>query len=175
MPKSRQQKSDTIDAMVDMIGRSRSIVFTNFAGLKVKEVTELRRKCRDEKIDYLVAKKTLMDRAFKTAKIAVEPKRFPSEVATVFSYEDEVAPARILMQYAKDHPAVKPFGGILEHAYVDAAKIAELSALPSKLELLSKVVGSIAAPMSGFVRVMAGNLRGLVQVLKSISEKKPAA
>lgn len=171
MAKSKAQKEATVTSLVEKIGRAKSLVFTRYAGVTVKVVTELRRKCRAEQVEYLVAKKTLMGRAFKTVKLPVDPLTFDGEVATLFGYDDEVAPARILAQFAKDHPALKPFGGVLEQRFVDASKIAELSALPSKPELLAQAVGSIAAPLSGIVNVLVGNLRGLVQVLKAISQK----
>ena len=174
MPKTRTQKSATVESMTEKVKRSKSLVFTRYAGLTVKEVTELRRRCREQSVDYQVAKKTLMSRAFKVVQLPIDPLTFEGEVATLYSYADEVAPARILAQFAKEHPAIQPFGGVLEGAFVDAAKINELSQLPSKTELLAKAVGSIAAPLSGFVNVLAGNLRGLVQVLKSIGEKRPA-
>lgn len=171
MPKTKAQKEVAVTSLVEDLAKAKSVVFTNFTGLKVKEVVELRKKCRDEQMHYVVAKKTLMNRAFKTAKLDVDAKQFPGEVATVLSFGDEVAPARVLVGYAKEHPALKPFGGILESRYVDAGTIQALAALPSKQELIAKVVGSIGAPLSGLVRVLAGNLRGLVQVLTARVEK----
>ena len=174
MPKTKQQKAEQISALREKLARATSLVFTNFSGLTVKEVTELRRLCREANTEYLVAKKTLMRRAFAEAQLDVDPESFAGAVATVFGFADEAAPSRVTVQFAKDHPALKPFGGLLERKFVAAEKIKELSALPSKQELVAKVVGSIGAPLSGFVNVLAGNLRGLVHVLKSISEKKPA-
>lgn len=171
MPKTKQQKSEQIAAISERISRAKSAVFTNFAGLTVKEVTELRRLCREAGAEYLVAKKTLMRKAFTEAKLDVDPETFGGEVATVFGFADEVAPSRITVQFSKGHPALKPFGGLLERQYVAAEKIKELSALPSKQQLIAQVVGSIGAPISGFVRVLAGNLRGLVQVLSAAAAK----
>ena len=174
MPKTKRQKAQEVASIKEKVERSKAVVFANFAGLTVKDVTQLRKLCREAGGEYLVAKKTLMRKAFTDAKLDVDPEKFPSEVATIFGYEDEVAPSRVVVQFSKDHPAVKPFGGLLERRYVDGAKVRELSALPSKLELIAKVVGSVRAPLSGMVNVLAGNLRGLVQVLKALSEKKPA-
>jgi large subunit ribosomal protein L10 len=83
-------------------------------------------------------------------------------------------PAKLLNQFRAQHEAMKFIGGLLENKYIDAVKVLELANVPGKQELLAKLVGSINSPVSGFVNVLAGNLRGLVQVLKAMSEKKTA-
>jgi len=172
MAKTRQQKEEAVKDLIDKVKKAKSLVFVNFDGLKVKEIEELRKNCRAENVDYLVAKKTLMKKAFKDAGLVIDLKDFDREVATVFGHEDEVAPARIVQDFAKEHEALVAFGGVLEKAFVDQAKIIELSKLPSKDELLAKVVGSIKAPVSGFVNVLSGNLRNLVYVLNAVKESK---
>jgi len=173
MPKTKQQKEVAVKDLTEKIKKAKSMVFVNFDGLKVKEIEQIRKKCRAESIDYLVAKKTLMKKAFKDAGLEqIDPKSFEKETATVISYEDEVAPARIVQSFTKEHEALKAFGGVLEGKFVEKNKIIELSKLPSKNELLAKVVGSIKAPVSGFVNVLAGNLRNLVYVLNAIKDSK---
>ncbi len=172
MPKSKQQKKQMVADLIDKLKKAKSLVFVNFDGLSVKEIEELRARCRSEKIDYLVIKKTLARLAFTEAGLKIDPKNFEKGVAIAFGYEDEVAPARIIETFAKQHEMLKNIGGVLENNFVDSAKIIELSKLPSRLGLLAKVVGSIQAPVSGFVNVLAGNLRGLVQVLNAIKESK---
>lgn len=173
MPKTRQEKEVAVKDLTDKVEKAKSMVFVNFKGLKVKEVEELRKTCRAENVEYLVAKKTLMKLAFDKAGISGgNPRELDSSVATVFGYDDEVAPARIIQTFAKDHEALQTIGGVLEKNFVDQAKVIELSRLPSRDELLAKVVGSINAPISGFVNVLAGNLRGLVGVLNAIKESK---
>jgi len=120
----------------------------------------------------LVTKKTLMKIALKKAGLAVKPEVFDKSAAAVFGINDEAAPARIVQTFAKTHEALNVFGGILEGKFVGREKILELAKLPSREELLAKVLGSIKAPVSGFVNVLAGNLRGLVGVLSAIKESK---
>jgi large subunit ribosomal protein L10 len=84
---------------------------------------------------------------------------------------DEVAPAKILVDFAKGKE-MKIYGGLLEGKFITAAKVKELAGLPSKLELIALTVRTIQAPISGFVNVLAGNLRGLVNVLKAVKESK---
>ncbi|MAF13941.1 MAG: 50S ribosomal protein L10 [Parcubacteria group bacterium] len=173
MPKTRQEKEQAVKDFTEKINKSKSLVFVNFDGLKVNEVEGLRKTCRAENVEYLVAKKTLMKKAFKESGLeGVDPKTFENAVATVFGYDDEVAPARIVQNFAKDHEALVAFGGILEGQFVDQTKVLELSKLPSKDELLAKVVGSIKAPVAGFVNVLSGNLRNLVYTLTAIKDSK---
>jgi len=173
MAKTRQQKEIALKDLSEKLGTAKSSVFVNFDGLKVKEIEELRKKCRGEKVDYIVAKKTLMKLGFKQAGINdVDPKTFSKGIATVLSYEDEVAPARIIQDYAKGHEALYAIGGILEGKFVGREKVIELAKLPSRLELVAKVVGSIKAPITGFVNVLSGNLRNLVYVLSAIKDNK---
>lgn len=173
MAKTRQQKEVALKNFGEKLSTAKSSVFVNFDGLKVKEIEELRKKCRQEKVDYIVAKKTLMRLGFKEAGINdVDPKTFNKGVATILSYDDEVAPARIIQGYAKGHEALYAVGGILEGKFVGREKVIELAKLPSRLELLAKVVGSIKAPVSGFVNVLSGNLRNFVCVLNAIKDTK---
>lgn len=172
MPKTKDQKREDLKNLEDKFTRTKAAVFVNFSGLNVKDTTSLRSSLRKEGIDYGVAKKTLIKIAMdKTGYEGVDPKQFDGNVAAVFGYDDEVAPAKILKQFKSQHEALKILGGILEKKYIDSAKVMELANIPGKQELLAKLVGSINSPVSGFVNVLAGNLRGLVQVLKSMSEK----
>jgi large subunit ribosomal protein L10 len=173
MPKSKEQKDQIVEDLVDKFSRMKGLVFTKFFGLTVNEVEDLRKQCREADVDYVVAKKTLLKVALEKSGVeGINPRDFEGEVATAISYTDEIAPAKTLAAFAKTHKQVEFIGGILEGKLLDGVAVKSLSLLPSKQELLAKVVGSINAPISGFVNVLAGNLRGLVNVLNGIKEKK---
>lgn len=172
MSKTKQQKIETVEALGKGFKDSKSVVFANFQGLSVAEVDELRGACRAENIQVLVAKKTLVKRACEEAGYEVDPKTFEGGIVTFFSVDDEVAPARVVNDFAKKHSVVSIFGGVLENKFIDASYVSNLATLPSKQELLGQLVGSLNAPVSGFVNVLAGNLRGLVSVLNNIKEAK---
>jgi len=180
MPKTRQEKEITINSLTEDLARFKAAVFFDFTGLKVKHINQLRRLCEKEKINYIVAKKTIMKIALEKAGIAgFEPKSLVGNVAMAIGFEDEVAPAKLIAKFAKDNEALKLLAGILvagpkEYKFLDLAGVKSLASLPSKLELLAKMVGSIQAPLAGLVNVLSGNLRGLVQVLNSIKDKKTA-
>lgn len=174
MPKTREQKKDILEGLKDRVNKSKSVVFTNFDSLEVTDNEELRNELRKENSEYCVAKKTLLGMAFKDSNIeGLDIKSFEGRVAAVFGYEDEVAPAKIVDEFMKNHEGKVNFvGGILENKFMTAAEVKQLAGLPSKQELYAKIVGSINAPVSGFVNVLAGNLRGLVTVLKAIEDNK---
>ena len=176
MPKNKQQKQDILSSLSEKIKKSKSVVFAGFNALGVKDNEVLRAKLLQENSEYYVAKKTLINRAFKDSKIeGLDTRQFDGKLATIFSYEDEVAPAKIIGEFRKDKEKTDKIfflGGILENKLLSKEQVEALSQLPSKTELYAKMVGSLNAPISGFVNVLAGNLRNLVGVLKAISEKK---
>lgn len=172
MAKTKLSKEASLQDLSTHFKDAKAVVFANFQGLKVKESEELRRECRAKNVYYVATKKTLLRKALKDAGLTVDPKTFSGGVAAVFGVTDEVAPAQVIGGFAKTHEAAVIFGGLLEGAFIDAAKVTALSSLPSKQQLLGQLVGTLQAPVSGFVNVLAGNLRGLVTVLNGIKDAK---
>lgn len=174
MAKTKEQKKKIIDDLKDKIRKAKSIVFVNFNNLNVSSNEELRNKLRENNSEYYVAKKTLMNLAFKDSNIKdIDAKKFEGQIAVVFGYDDEVSPAKTVDEFKKSNECEIEFtGGILEDKFISSDLVSELAKIPSKQELYAKIVGSINAPVSGFVNVLAGNLRNLVYVLKAIEEKK---
>jgi large subunit ribosomal protein L10 len=174
MPKTKLQKQVILRNLVEKSKKAKSIVFTKFDGLGVKENEELRNNLKKENSEYYVAKKTLMSLAFKDMNLeALDVRGFEGKIAAVFGYEDEVAPAKIVDKFKKGKEDKISFvGGILDNKVISAEEVTALSKIPSKQELYAKLVGSINAPVAGFVNVLAGNIRGLLNVLKAVEEKK---
>lgn len=175
MPKSKKQKQTTVASLEDGLKAAKAVVFANFQGLTVAQSEELRREARKENIDVLAAKKTLVRRALEALGLTdVNPKMFQGGVATFMAKSDEVSAARVVNTFAKKNEVVAIYGGILEGKFIDAAMVKSLASLPSKQELLGKMVGSLNAPISGFVNVNAAVLRSLFNVLNAYKDKKPA-
>ncbi len=170
MPKIRQEKEQLVLTLTDALRGMTAAVFADFRGLKVKDITALRRECRQAGLHYTVVKKTILKLAAKQAGLEFEPRAIEGSFATVLSTTDEVAPAKILAAFAKKHEALKILGGLLERRLIDSAAVINLSSLPSREELLAKLIGSVRSPVAGLVQVLAGNLRGLVQTLQAIGE-----
>lgn len=176
MPKTKLQKKEILRDLTEKASKAKSVVFTKFNRLTVKENENLRKELKKENSEYFVAKKTLINLAFKDSKIdGLDARGFEGQIAAIFGYSDEVAPAKVVQGFKKkleDKEKIEFLGGILESKYIDAVKVKELAGLPSREELYAKVVGSLNAPISGFVNALAGNLKNLVYVLKAIETKK---
>ncbi|HOZ53144.1 MAG TPA: 50S ribosomal protein L10 [bacterium] len=174
MPKNKEQKKEILRDLDEKIKKSKSIVFATFDALEVKDNEELRNNLRKENGEYYVSKKTLLDLAFKNNSLSdIDIKNLPGKVAAVFAYEDQVSPAKVVFNFRKNHEGKIDFvGGVLDGKMISKEEVESLAKLPSKQELYAKLVGSMNAPISGFANVLAGNLRGLVTVLKAIGDAK---
>ncbi len=175
MPKTRQQKEQTLAELSQKFSTAKSVVFARYMGLTVADVQELRKELKVEEGEMMVAKKSLIKRMLKDAgsdDSVVD--NMESGVAVVFGFKDEVASAKILANFAKTHDVVSFYAGVLEGKTLSGEEVVALSKLPSKQELLAKMVGSMNAPISGLVNVFAGNQRNLMTVLTRISEQKSA-
>src|SRR3989338_1963644 len=171
MSKTREQKQQIVAGLVEKIGRIKSGVFTSIAGYTMTDADTLRKKGHEQGMELTVAKKSLLTRAFESKGITLSPDILSGSVLTTFGFEDEIGPAKLMATFAKDREGIKILGGVLEGGVVDASAVKRLSTLPGKQELLAKLVGTLNAPISGFVNVLAGNLRGLVTVLSAIKDK----
>ncbi len=178
MARSKESKKAVTASLAERLDRSKSVIFANFQGLKVKETEELRKICAAENSECIMAKKTLFSIALKERGLdEIDPRSLEGEVAAVFGYGDEVAPARLLANFGKSHEALGILSGLILSApagsrALDARSVKSLASLPSRDELLAKAVGSLAQPMRGMVGVLQGNLRGLVYALNAIAEAK---
>ena len=172
MALSRDKKQKILDDLKDKISKQKSMIFVDFTGLKTKDLSNLRRKLKLDDCQLKVAKKTLMGIAFKEAKLEIEPKKLPGEVALVFGYQDEISPAKIIYQFSQENPNLKILAGFFEGKIRQAEEIIALAQLPSKEELLAKLVANISAPLTNFVRVLETNLKGLITVLANLAKAK---
>lgn len=169
MPKTRERKQKDVKALATQFEGGQNVVFANFYGLKVKDIEELRKNCRKADLTCAVAKKTLLSLSLKDN--AKEIKNLQGEVL-VISGKDEVSAAKTAAEFGKKNEHLKILAGISQGKWAEFAEIIALSKLPPKEELLAKLVGSLNAPVSGFVNVLAGNLRGLVCALNAIKNNK---
>jgi large subunit ribosomal protein L10 len=174
MAKTRQQKEETLVDLTAAFMSSKSAVLVNYQGLKVKEAEELRRKAEKEGVNYIVAKKTLLTKALKAAGTEYDVNALNGMIG-VATAADEVAAARLLSEFGKAHESMKILSAVVDGKIVNAAAVAALASLPSRQVLLAQVVGTINAPVSGFVNVLVGNLRGLVNVLNAVRDAKSTA
>lgn len=163
---TKEQKKKILKNLKEDINKQKSMVFVSVKGLKAVELLELRNKLKESDCKLTVAKKTLMNIALKDLDIDVS--ELDGQVALVFGFKDEVLPAKTTYEFSKKNENLKILAGFFEDKFREMNEIIALAKIPSRKELLAKVVGSISAPISGFANVLHGNLRGLVYVLKQI-------
>jgi len=161
-----------VEDLSDKIKRQKSLIFIDAKGVKVGDIQKLKRELKKVEAEYRVAKKTLIDLALKKEKKEMDISDFSGSLAIGLGYKDPISLIKIFAKFAKGKEGFKILGGLVEDKIVDAIQIKELSRIPSREELLAKLVWSIKAPISGFVNVLQGNLRNLVGVLNAIKSNK---
>jgi len=148
------------------------MIFSDYSGTTVAKMKRLRNELRRNDSSYKITKKKLIELAFKNAGIEADVKNMEGQIGVAIGNADEVSAAKVLAKFSKENENFKILQGVLENKVISGEEVMALSKLPSRGELLSKLVGSINAPVSGFVNALAGNLRNLVGVLKAIGDIK---
>ena len=165
MPKTKAQKQEIMTKLSRDLEKQNAIVFVNFKGMKVKEIAELRKQLKQSGSKLIVAKKTLLSKTLEKRGIAADLKHMEGQIAAIFALEDSILPIKTVYAFAKTNQNMKILGGYFEHELQRAEQIIGIAQLPSRQELLAKFVGQLAAPMSGFMNVLQGTMKGLVYVL----------
>lgn len=169
---TRHQKEQLVSVMGENLSKSKTCVLINFQGLKVKEIQDLKKKLRDKGIGFQIVKNSLFKIALKNAALKIDESVLDQPIALVWGFEDEVEPAKLVVEAKKTAESLKIVGGIVNKNYVDEVIIKQLATLPGRQELYAKLIGSLNAPMYRLVNALQGNLRSLVYILKQYQESK---
>ena len=148
-------KAPVVAEIAEAVKDAQSVVLVDYRGLTVDQDTALRKQLRAAGVTYKVYKNTMMNFAFKGTDFEALAPYLEGPSAIAISTTDATAPARILAKYAKDVKALKLVAGVVEDAYYDEAGITALSSIPSREELLGKLLGSIQSPIANFARVIS--------------------
>lgn len=170
MAKTKQQKETDLAELTEKVKGAKSIVLSEYRGTTVKDIDSFRNALRKENVFTKVYKVTLVKKALEANGISASID-YKTPVILAVSNDDEVAAARIVKGVGKTVQTIKILSGIVDGKFMEKTQVAALADLPSKQELRAKLVGTMNAPVSGFVNVLAGNLRGLVQVLNAIAQR----
>lgn len=172
MAKTKQEKESIVIQLREQLEQAKSAVIMNYKGLTVSDTEELRSNLRKNQVSFSVVKNSLLKIVFNEKKIDAGDEILDQPLAIAFGREDEIIAANQVYKFSKGHEKLEILGGIFEKGYVGKDKIIALANLPSREELYAKIVGSLAAPMSGMVNVLQGNLRGLVSILSQYKTSK---
>ncbi len=132
------EKKKIVEELHERLAKSKVVIVTDYKGLNVETMTELRRKLREAQIDYQVVKNTLLIRAAKETGIALIQDQFKGPSAIALSFDDPVAPAKVLMEFSKKNEKLEIKAGVMEGRVLDLDSIKALAALPSREALLSQ-------------------------------------
>jgi large subunit ribosomal protein L10 len=169
----RADKEQLVTELSDKIKTASVLYYTDFTGLNVKRVTELRRRFQRAGVEYVVIKNTLAARAATEAGIGFDRLRGPTGVVIG---TDAVAAAKVLTDFAKEHdqrPEVK--GGLMEGKAIDAGQVKKLASLPSREQMLAELGAGFQAPLAGFLGAMSGLMSMFVGAVDALKNQRESA
>lgn len=174
MALTKAKKNEVVSEVADLLNNSRMTVVAAYQGTPVKAMQELRRQASDNGTSVKVVKNRLVIKAIQNNEDLkdADTSALNGMLLYAFNSDDEVAPAQALATFAKKQPTIQFVGGITaEGTFIGADDVKALAALPSKDQLRAQLVGTIGAPLSGFANVLAGNVRGVLNVLNARAEQ----
>jgi large subunit ribosomal protein L10 len=168
----RPDKIAEVERLTEKLRASQGLVLADYHGLTVADASELRGKCREMGVEFRVVKNRLLKRA--VANVEAEPllDLLIGPTGVAFGMEGAVEPAKVLVEFAKDHEKLTIKGGFLDGEILTAAQVEALSKIPGRQELLAMIARGFAAPATNFVGVLASMLRNLVGVMDAVAKKK---
>jgi len=168
----RSEKEQMISELNDKFSRAKAVVVAEFSKLDVATVNRLRKKLREGKVEWKVLKNTLARRAAKGTSVEKVSDDFVGPVATAISYDDVVAPAKILAEFVKDLEAIKIRSGVVQGQKIDKAGVVALAKMPGLNELRATILSMINQPATKLVRTIKEPGGALARVIKAKSEKQ---
>lgn len=172
MPKTRKEKEKIVKNLIEKLDKTKSVVLTNYQGLTVNQMQELKKEIEKTAGEYTVIKNTLFLRALDKSKLSgVKIGDLSGPLALGLGFKDEVSVAKNIYNFSRKYKLPKIINGILEGKLLTQAETVALAQLPTKDELIAKTIYTISAPISSFVQVLSANLRNFVYVLNAIKDK----
>lgn len=170
----REDKVQLVRELREIIERSSALILTDYRGLTVSDITALRRKLREVGAEYRVVKNTLFELAATDLGYSDVSSYLSEPTAVAFVQNEPVAPAKALMDFIREHKIPRIKGGLVEGKAYGPEQIQALSKIPPKEILVSQLLGSVQAPITGLVGTLNGLMANLVYTLQAVSEKKAA-
>jgi large subunit ribosomal protein L10 len=170
--KTKKQKEVLLSDLTANLEKAKSIVFTDYQGLTVKEISALRKELKLSNHQYEVIKKTLIAMALKKVGLDETSVEKIGAANGLVIGQDEIAPIKMVFNFIKDHPNMKVSGGFIEQKFYGAEQMLALSRLPGKQELLAQTVMTLKAPLFRLHHALNANLQKLVYILSTVSQKQ---
>ncbi len=172
---TREEKEAMKDEIAEALKRAELVVVTDYRGLNVEAISDLRGRLRNEKCRFRVTKNTMNRWACREVGFEQLEDFFEGPTAIAYADEDPVAAAKVFNEFTKEYETLVIKGGILSGQLVSPERIKELGEIPSREVLLSRIVGGVQAPISGLARVLQGTLGQLVYTVDAVRKQKESA
>lgn len=172
----QHKKQNTVENLKERLAGAKAIILVDYKGINVEQVNKLRNLFREAQVDYLVQKNTLIKIALNELGINDLDIYLQGPTAVAISKNDEVAPAKVLVKFVKDVMEEADFpkfkGGLISGKVMNQSELQEIAQLPSREELLARLMGSMKAPLSNFVNVSQGIIRKFVYAVDALAKQK---
>jgi large subunit ribosomal protein L10 len=172
MTEPRPEKVAEVEALEKRLRKSSVVILTDYRGLTVGEFNTLRSRLRVASLEYRVTKNTLLNRAAERVGVAGLGPMLVGPTAVVFGADDPSVPARLLQEFIRQYRKLEIKGGMVQGEAVGAQTVAVLATLPTRVELIARVVGVLQAPLRGVVGVLSAPHRALVTTLDAVRKKR---
>ena len=169
------KKKEIVKDLHEKFARSKVVIITDYKGLDVSTINDLRRRLRAHEIEYKVVKNSLLVRAAEETDVALIKDRFKGPSAVALSYDDPIAPAKVLTKFLDEYSQLEIKSGVMDGKVLDLAAIKKISTLPSREELLGQFLSAANGVATSFVRILNAIPVQLLNVLQAIKEQKEAA
>ncbi|MEW5872703.1 MAG: 50S ribosomal protein L10 [Chloroflexota bacterium] len=171
---TRQRKEDFVAQYTDWLNRSQALIMTEYTGLSMKQIDDLRAKVREAGGEFHIIKNTLGKVAFESAGVQVPEKLLEGSTAVAFAFQDAPAMAKVITEFARTSDFVKVKGGYLDRKPIDEQAVKALADLPPLPVMRAQILGTIMAPASKLARTLAEPARQVAAVLKAYTDKDAA-
>lgn len=172
MSKSRNQKEELLKKYKDLIESKAGYLLVNSDKIDTATVTGLKIQLKDVDANFTVVKNSIFKVALQETEQPLQIQEFDGPTAVITFEQDPTAPAKLVKKMQKETELLEPRSGVYEGEFLSAERVMQLAEIPSKEVLLSRLVGSMSAPLTGFMNAVTGNVRGLTVVLKGIADSK---
>jgi len=172
---ARPEKMAEVQAITERLRSAQSCVLADYTGLTVAQMTAFRAQCRAANIECRVVKNRLAMIAADQADLGALRAQLKGPTALILGHASQVDPAKIAVEFAKNNEALKVKGGMVDGQLLSAAQVVALSKVPSKDELIAKMMGSINSPLVGIVGTVNGVIAALARAIDAVAKQKAAA
>lgn len=172
MKLNKQDKARVIDDLKDRFSRAKAVVFADYKGMTVAEMSELRKQLKDSSVEFRVVKNTLARIASRDTDIAVADDIFRDPVGVAIGYDDPVTAVKKVLEFTKTNEKLAVKGAVVEGKLCEENEIKEIATLPAKEILLARLAGTLQAPAGNMARALAATVSSLGYAMSALRSKK---